>query len=219
MATNAARSGRARVLHEARQFFLTRGYAEVSMQQIADAAGMTKAALYYHFRDKDDLFEQVVIAEMARQRHSIEELIETHHGSIEELVSRLAHHYISELMPDVIRLMSDYQKHVPEARHDDVHCELENFITIFNRLFERAAKNGEIGNIPPRLAASIFFHTLLGVIHQSFDPDTATEPLDPDYAACIVTSVFLRGITANIPRHTPSANVIAPDLASATIND
>ena len=218
MATKAALSGRARVLHEAREFFLKYGYADVSMQQIADAAGMTKAALYYHFRDKDDLFGQVIIEEMVHQRRSVEALIENTPGPIDELVDRLAHHYISELMPDVIRLMSDYQQHVPESRHDDVHRELEMFITIFNRLFERAAKNGEIGNIPPRLAASIFFHTLLGVIHQSFDPDTVTEPLDPDYAASIVTSVFLHGITANIPCDPTPATVIAPDLASATIN-
>jgi AcrR family transcriptional regulator len=219
MATNAALSGRARVLREAREFFLKYGYADVSMQQIADAAGMTKAALYYHFRDKDDLFGQVIIEEMVRQRRSVEALIENTPGPIDELVDRLAHHYISELMPDVIRLMSDYQQHVPESRHDDVHRELEMFITIFNRLFERAAKNGEIGNIPPRLAASIFFHTLLGVIHQSFDPDAVTEPLDPDYAASIVTSVFLRGITTNIPCDPTPATVIASDLASATIND
>lgn len=219
MATNAALSGRARVLHEAREFFLKHGYAEVSMQQIADAAGMTKAALYYHFRDKDDLFGQVVIEEMKQQRRSVEALIENAHGPIDEVLGRLAQHYMSQLVPDVIRLMADYQKHVPESRHDDVHCELENFITIFNRLFERAAKAGEIGNIPPRLAASIFFHTLLGVIHQSFDPDAATEALDPDYAASIVTSVFLHGITADIPRCMPANGVIAPDLASAAVND
>ncbi|HVX30177.1 MAG TPA: TetR/AcrR family transcriptional regulator [Nitrolancea sp.] len=219
MATNAALSGRARVLHEAREFFLKFGYTDVSMQQIADAAGMTKAALYYHFRDKDDLFGQVIIEEMVRQRHSVEALIEKSSGPIAELVDRLAHHYLSELVPDIIRLMGDYQRHVPESRHDDVHRELETFITIFNRLFERAAKNGEIGDIPPRLAASIFFHTLLGVVHQSFDPDATTEPLDPDYAASIVTTVFLHGITTNIPRSPARNGIIAPDLASATIND
>jgi AcrR family transcriptional regulator len=218
MATNTALSGRARVLHEAREFFLKYGYTDVSMQQIADAAGMTKAALYYHFRDKDDLFGQVIIEEMVYQRRSVEALIEKTHGPIEEVVDRLAHHYLSELMPDVIRLMGDYQQHVPESHHDDVHRELETFITIFNRLFERAAKDGQIGNIPPRLAASIFFHTLLGVIHQSFDPDAALEPLDPDYAASIVTSVFLHGITANIPGPAP-APIIASDLASTVITD
>jgi len=219
MATNAALSGRARVLREAREFFLKHGYADVSMQQIADAAGMTKAALYYHFRDKDDLFGQVVIEEMTHQRCSVEALIENTHGPIGDVLGRLAQHYMSQLVPDVIRLMGDYQQHVPESRHDDVHRELETFITIFNRLFERAAKDGEIGDIPPRLAASIFFHTLLGVIHQSFDPEASTEPLDPDYAASIVTSVFLHGITANIPRPAPTNNVIAPNLASAAITD
>lgn len=219
MGTNAALSGRARVLHEARELFTKYGYADVSMQQIADAAGMTKAALYYHFRDKDDLFGQVIIAEMVLQRRSVEALIEEAHGPIDEVLGRLAQYYMSQLVPDVLRLMGDFQQHVPESRHDEVHQELEKFIQIFNRLFERAAKDGQIANIPPRLAASIFFHTLIGVIHHSFDPNAVLAPLDPDYAASVVTSVFLHGITANIPCGASTANVIAPDLASVTIND
>ena len=218
---NAALSGRARVLCEAREFFLKRGYAEVSMQQIADAAGMTKAALYYHFRDKDDLFGQVIVDEMTQQRRSVEQLINTSSGKIEDMLDRLARLYLKQLSPDVMRMMIDYKEHVPESRHDDVHRELEGFIQVFNELFERAAKAGEIGNIPPRIAASIFFHTLLGLIHQSFDPATATLPLDPDYAARLVTSVVLHGIVTSVPPTAGSkslANREAEPIASA-IND
>ena len=39
--------------------FPARGFAAVSMQEIADAVGVTKAALYYHFGSKEDLFEAV----------------------------------------------------------------------------------------------------------------------------------------------------------------
>ncbi|HEX3723910.1 MAG TPA: TetR/AcrR family transcriptional regulator [Nitrolancea sp.] len=198
---NAARSGRARVLCEAREFFLKRGYAEVSMQQIAEAAGMTKAALYYHFRDKDDLFGQVIIEEMTKQRRSVEQLINSTSDKIDILLDRLARLYFKQLSPDVMRMMVDYQQHVPEVRHDDIHRELEGFIQVFNNLFERAARAGEIGNIPPRIAASIFFHTLLGLIHQSFDPANNI-PLDPDYAARLVTSVVLHGIVAPVPPET-----------------
>ena len=48
--------GRARILQVARAAFVERGYAAVSMQELAGAAGLTKAAIYYHFRDKQELF-------------------------------------------------------------------------------------------------------------------------------------------------------------------
>src|SRR4051812_29509583 len=59
-----AGGGKERPLIEARRLFLERGYVEVSIQEIAAAAEMTRAAPYYHFRDKEDLFTQVFLREM-----------------------------------------------------------------------------------------------------------------------------------------------------------
>ncbi|MEV6777680.1 TetR/AcrR family transcriptional regulator [Streptomyces syringium] len=50
----------------ARDFFMERGYEKTSLREIADELGVTKAALYYHFRTKEDilvsLFSDVGIA-------------------------------------------------------------------------------------------------------------------------------------------------------------
>lgn len=46
---------RERILDIARRRFADSGYGATSMQQIADDLGVTKAALYYHFRAKSDL--------------------------------------------------------------------------------------------------------------------------------------------------------------------
>lgn len=46
---------RERILAEALRLFATRGYARVSIEDIAEAAGVTKGAVYHWFADKDDL--------------------------------------------------------------------------------------------------------------------------------------------------------------------
>ncbi|MFN8531301.1 MAG: helix-turn-helix domain-containing protein [Anaerolineae bacterium] len=49
---------RALIVQTAATLFLERGYPGTSVRQIADAAGMTEAALYYHFRQgKRELFQ------------------------------------------------------------------------------------------------------------------------------------------------------------------
>src|SRR6478752_2845422 len=71
-ATSPVSSGRARILAVARAAFIERGYADVSMQEIADAAGLTKAAIYYHFADKEQLFNQVFLDEVDRLYAGVE---------------------------------------------------------------------------------------------------------------------------------------------------
>ena len=46
---------RERILAEALRLFGERGYARVSIEEIAEAAGVTKGAVYHWFSDKDDL--------------------------------------------------------------------------------------------------------------------------------------------------------------------
>src|SRR2546423_1342248 len=44
----------------ARPLFGEQGYADTSVDEVVRAAGVTKGALYHHFRDKHDLFVAVV---------------------------------------------------------------------------------------------------------------------------------------------------------------
>src|SRR5580692_7167662 len=51
---------RKQVLKAALKYFANAGYAATSVQQIVDDAGVSKPALYYHFRDKAGLFAALV---------------------------------------------------------------------------------------------------------------------------------------------------------------
>jgi AcrR family transcriptional regulator len=46
---------RERILDVALELFVANGFDKTSLREIADELGFTKAALYYHFRSKDDI--------------------------------------------------------------------------------------------------------------------------------------------------------------------
>ncbi|HVW31575.1 MAG TPA: helix-turn-helix domain-containing protein [Acidimicrobiia bacterium] len=51
---------RARILEVAAELFTEQGYEATSLRQIADRLGFTKAALYYHFQSKEQLFAALI---------------------------------------------------------------------------------------------------------------------------------------------------------------
>lgn len=51
-----AQATRAHILDTAERLFSERGVARTSLADIADAAGVTRGAIYWHFRNKGDLF-------------------------------------------------------------------------------------------------------------------------------------------------------------------
>src|SRR5437773_3937008 len=52
---------RTALLRVARRLFSNRGFPDVSVDQIVQAARVTKGALYHHFKDKEELFRAVVV--------------------------------------------------------------------------------------------------------------------------------------------------------------
>jgi AcrR family transcriptional regulator len=62
--TCSAGSVRERILAAAAQLFSEQGYTAGSTRMIADKAGVTQAALYYHFASKQDLLAKLLAATM-----------------------------------------------------------------------------------------------------------------------------------------------------------
>ena len=60
MTTPQRRDMRAEILDTARRLFGTKGYTVTSIADLADALGVTKGALYYHFKSKEAILSALV---------------------------------------------------------------------------------------------------------------------------------------------------------------
>jgi AcrR family transcriptional regulator len=189
--------GRERVLREAHALFLERGFAEVSMQQIADAAGMTKASLYYHFRDKEDLFAHVVQHEGKRLLSGITAELDGVE-SFREQLKRVALFFFKAIRSDIGRLMTDFHRHVSEDSHQRMRQAFEGGgldpIGMLRPYFERAAATGEARQVDIDFAITLFF-SMVGGVCKFAEQKPAALPLGEQQAEMIV-DVFLHGVGA-----------------------
>ena len=55
-----------KVMAAARDEFMESGFEKASMRSIAGRCGMTAAGIYRHCRDKEDLFDQLVVPAVER---------------------------------------------------------------------------------------------------------------------------------------------------------
>src|SRR5512140_1458363 len=120
---------RERIIDEATRLFVSLGYHGISMREIAEASGVSKAGIYYHFRDKEELFLDIlrtnleaieqIVAEARRQATAREQVARFVRGLFERGPEQRA----------IIRLASQEMPHVgPEARAEFGRLYREKFV-------------------------------------------------------------------------------------------
>lgn len=65
--------------------FAQNGFDGTSIRDIADAAGLTKPALYYHFQDKEALYEHVLDERMTRLNAAMREAVAQSEDPVEQI--------------------------------------------------------------------------------------------------------------------------------------
>lgn len=194
MDRSSEESGRDRILHVARQMFIERGFADVSMQQIAVAAGLRKASIYHHFPSKVDLFVAVTWLEIDDLYQQTEAAVTAADDLIPQLQA-VARVWFASVRGDRGRLARDFQEHVPSSEHGPLEERLGQFIDTIGGAFERAAARGQIRGIDPKVAAGVFFDMVSGWVYRAYLDPTAA-PVDPDQAIQTITDLLLFGIAS-----------------------
>jgi len=91
MSTRAAQAEQTRqqILETAQRLFAELGYDATSLQMIADEMGLTKAAVYYHFRAKSDILHEAMLPGIRRMKALLDETaaIRGRRARIEHVVS------------------------------------------------------------------------------------------------------------------------------------
>jgi len=83
------RSKKEDILRIAVEHFSQKGYAVTTLEAIAQECGITKPAIYYHFKDKAALYEAVVCSQFSIAAEQIEEATQSG-GAVERMRNYIA---------------------------------------------------------------------------------------------------------------------------------
>lgn len=183
---------REQILVTAKSLFIQQGYHGLAMRQISDAVGVSKAALYYHFKDKEELF----LAILSGNLNEIESAIDTIRAkqiSYSEQITMFVEYVLKQPTEHraIIRLASQEMSQLSvTARKKFDKTYHDQFTGKLQAIFQAGVENGEFRPIDSAIAT----WALLGMMYPYFYPaHTGAMPLRPEIISQII-SIYLIGV-------------------------
>ncbi|MFE5339851.1 TetR/AcrR family transcriptional regulator [Isoptericola sp. NPDC056578] len=181
-----------RVTAAALDLFATQGYATTSVQQIVEAAGVTKGAMYHYFQSKDDLLFAVYDRMLALQKAHLDEIVAAG-GPVEDVVRAVCVDVVEtsiDFLPEGTVFFRSMHM-LTEPRLKEVTQRRREYHDEFARLLRRGQDEGVFRTDVPRpLLVAHFFSDVHYLSHwySPEGPETKSE------VAHQLTELFLRGI-------------------------
>jgi TetR/AcrR family transcriptional regulator, acrAB operon repressor len=195
---------RERLLDAAEMVFRERGVTRTSLAEVATAAGMTRGAVYWHFKDKADLFramcDRATMPLDANFQRAGETAAADPLGTLRELsigaLRNLATHARTQNVFEIIfhksELVDELADLATTHRQDRAVClaQIENIV-------RAAAAAGQLrADIDAALVTQALHGLIIGVMHEwVLDPAA----YDLEAAAPALVDLFIAGVKAHPP--------------------
>jgi AcrR family transcriptional regulator len=195
--TAPASTPRDRILEAAARLICEKGYDATSIQDIADATGLTKAGLYHHIRSKEsllleiqhygmDVFEEKVLSQVV----SIADPLERLKACMEKNVRLVTEGWSKE----VTIILHEHATLTGEAR-SQINARKKRYVRFLETTFAEAARTGQIRPVNPKVAAFAF----LGMVLWIYKWFRADGPVSAEQLARDMQDILFNGLEVKAP--------------------
>ena len=177
---------RDKILLKAVELYMIEGYANVSITDLQAALDMGRGTLYYYFKDKDDLFQEVVDVFLIKPKQraldrvkdtvTIPEMIEAmlyYLNQLQEFYNQVENKNINT--SNVVTMMYTAYSRFPEL-FKKARRMYEHELNLWVQAIKNSMRAGEVrGNVPIETTAHMFLH-----IKDGWDPGRSGVPMNFD---------------------------------------
>ena len=171
------------ILEAALELFVEKGFAGTRLDDVADRAGLSKAAIYLYFDDKLALFQGVIRQAVISNFGTVEGMLAAHRGPEAALIPPLLQFMASRIedtpLASIAKLVIAESRAFPEIGRFYLKEVIGRGIPIFEGLISRGIAQGEFREVDPVLTVRSLVGAMLlaGVWKTVFEPIGA-EKLD-----------------------------------------
>ncbi len=199
--TGRTESGtRAEILAAARRISAQRGLDGTSVREVAQAAKVNNAMIYYHFKDKEDLYRSVLSDSFSSMAAIWNDEIFKTSAPVKQKIQKYIEGYIrfQQVNDDLRRIMA--MEFAGSGGNSTWICEkyfADNYAHLAG-IFKEGMRKGELKKFDPSLAVA----SLIGVVVHNFILQPMAEHvqgrcvnLSPKKFGAFVTELFFSGLS------------------------
>ena len=175
---------RDKILLKALELYMIEGYANVSITDLQAALDMGRGTLYYYFKDKDELFQEVVDMFLIKPKQRALERVREG-GAIPDMIDAMLY-YLNQLQEfydqvenknintsNVVTVMYTAYSRFPEL-YKKARRLYEHELSLWVQAIKNSMHDGDIrGNVPIETTAHMFLH-----IKDGWDPGRSGVPMN-----------------------------------------
>lgn len=189
----------AEILAAALELFTERGFNATRLEDVASRAGLSKAAIYLYFKDKNSLLAALVQATAGASIAAAGLQVSQHQGPVAPLLRQLLGFMASRLqetrLPDLIKLVISESRAHPEIGRSYLDNVIGKALPLFQSLIERGVASGEFRVVDAGLTVKCLVGPmLLGAIWKSAFEPIGAEPIDIAALAAHDADLILRAL-------------------------
>jgi AcrR family transcriptional regulator len=181
-----------RLLAEATRLFAERGYDRTSVQEIVEAAGVTKGALYHYFGSKDDLLHEIYGRVLRLQTERLD-AIAARDGDVRERLAEAAADVVVTSIQnlDDTKIFFRSMHQLSPEKQKAVRAERRRYHERFRSLVEEGQRDGHFRpGLRPDLVVDFFF----GSVHHLGTWYHADGPLSAEQVATEFSDLLLHSV-------------------------
>ena len=185
--------GKGSILETSAKLFGEKGYKGVSIRDIAQACGLTNAALYYHFKNKDDLYLAVLQDTHERAIAALDEAARSG-GSLRSRLKQLVSCYFEVMLAQrqSFQMLWRDLKHVDDTRANKLYADMRaGFMRPISEMIEAAQAKGEMLGGDAKLYARLLHGMMIALTFEGRQNSKARVTSDQVDA---LVKVFLEGV-------------------------
>lgn len=152
--TEKGNNTKIQILNVAKELFIKKGYAAVSMSDICTATGLSRGGLYRHFSSTDEIFSALLMADKDNWE---EEMLKAMQAGIPalEMMKFFFEQCKQDISDHIGRLsLATYEfERSEQDKHNFLLKRYENAVNMMEQVLRYGQKRGEFGTFDPRLEA------------------------------------------------------------------